>query len=409
MTNVKQKPRLRMSFTPEGVATRALAFSLPSIPGIPETDTLLLRGFRGVAESAAFNMVPRDEAGATLAALTETIGRAAYHKARFTQCLEHAKARRQALGGPVVGDWHAVPPISREAIAYLGAVRTAVDIIVYLAARRVGKSERCAAGWAAQDAILPKSEQGQTRPSRYDLPEILAIRAHNPWFEEVNLFRNGTYHRGWKEDLSGFYSSGDSAEEASDPQYNAMLLPDMAVLRAKLFPHRWTFREKRRLDTMVDTCDTTFQNLLTHILTKIWMCDIPAPGTIPKEDQPNMMLYLPAPLILTYPDCRVVPVFDSRPAARAFREYGNVAQQRVVRAIRPTRIGDDAPAFLIPIPCDDVQKPHEVRLYTLVGGLLQCEATVRVEPTKDGPLKGLMSFQVLDERGGLLYIWQIAR
>jgi hypothetical protein len=87
-----------------------------------------------------------------------------------------------------VTDWVAAPHLIWEGIAFLGATRTAVDILVYIAARRAGESASSAWSWEASNAISPKCEPGGTPPTKYDVPEILAIRALGLWFDELNAF-----------------------------------------------------------------------------------------------------------------------------------------------------------------------------------------------------------------------------
>jgi hypothetical protein len=294
-------------------------------------------------------------------------------------------------------------------IAFMGAARTTVDILVYLAARRAGKSESSADRWDASEAVSPKVEPGQTAPSRYDVPEILAIRKRQPWFDELNLYRNVVYHRGWREQRYGFYLPADTAEEAADPLFNAMLLPDVSALRVRKRPHEWTYNDRWRLDDLINRVDMTLMELLEHILTTSWNCPVPMAGTIPKLEQPNALLFLPGPVALDGPALMVVPVFDSKPAARAFTGYGALRGELVLRAMRPTSIGKDKPGFLVPFPLAATAKAYKVHLYSMANGNLVRTAELTVDPARDGPVPGVVSLRVLEESVSVLYVWQSTR
>jgi hypothetical protein len=120
-------PFIRMVLANEDGRAIALGFQMETIPGIPDPETPLIAGLRLAVESTTFKKIPKNEVDANLAAIAETLMGARYHKLRFDKCLEVAIKRRAVIGGPVVADWHAVPPILFEAKAYLGAVRTIVD------------------------------------------------------------------------------------------------------------------------------------------------------------------------------------------------------------------------------------------------------------------------------------------
>lgn len=402
-TTAEIEPRLVMTFKPDGYPYRGLAFQLPKIPGIPDPETSLAGGLRTSSNAVAFSGLLPDEAEATLSALAETYTRSRYHKLRFEDCLALANARRNVLGGPVVADFHAVMPVIWEAAAFLGTVRTAVDQLTYIAARRAGKSEASADGWAAHEAINPKCPPGGTPPTKYDVPEILAIRAKQPWFDDLNVYRNVAYHRGAGGERYGIYSSADTAEEASDPEFNAMLLPDIDPLRQRARPHSWTYKDKRRLDTLIADIDKTFTDLLVEIFTQVWGCQVPKEGTMPRSEHPEMFLYLPMPVSLQAPDRCILPVFDSKVAARKFTLYPS-NHGLVIRAVRPTKIGADPPFFLLPTVLRE-NLPHEVHVYGMVGGELTLRGTVPVDP-KECPLEGIIPIHVLDGSLRALYVYQ---
>jgi hypothetical protein len=378
-----------MTLRPPGSPTIAIGFGLPDVPGIPDPHSQLSAGIRAAAESAAMAMLPYAESEATIGALSETYIRARYHKLRFDECTEAAIGRRRAVGGPVVADWHAVPPIVWEASAFLGSARTVVDLLIYVAARRAGKSEAAADRWDASAAIAPKCEPGGTPPTRFDVPEVLALRARGRWFELLNLYRNVVYHRGLGIDRWGYHSRGDSAEEASDPTFNAMLLPDESSLRDRRRPHDWTYSDARRLDELVNELDAGLSELLVEILTTVWGCEIPKPVTKPKSEHPTAMLHVALPAVMEYLDCRVVPVFDSRIAARQFDDL-KAHPELIVRAVKPTTMQDGEACFLLGVSVDASPLPLWVRLYRMADGVVAQEASFRVDPAMDWSTKGIV-------------------
>jgi hypothetical protein len=402
------RPIPLMTLRPPGCPTIAIGFGLPAVPGIPDPHSQLSAGIGLAAESVALAMLPSAESEATIGALSETYIRARYHKLRFDECMGAAMERRRAIGGPVVADWHAVPPIVWEASAFLGSARTVVDLIVYVAARRAGKSEATADRWDASEAIAPKCEPGGTPPTRFDVPEVLALRGRRRWFELLNLYRNVVYHRGLGSNRWGYHSRGDSAEEASDPSFNAMLLPDESSLRDRKRPHEWTYSDGRRLDELVNELDAGLSELLIEILTTVWGCEIPKPGTIPKSEQPTAMLHVALPAVIEYLDCSVVPVFESRAAARRFEDLKPHAEL-ILRAVKPTTMQDGEDCFLLGVSLDASRLPHDVRLYGMVDGVVAEKASFRVDPATDCPIEGIVPLRILNAGIGTLYVRQSPR
>src|SRR5688572_29183947 len=114
-STVMTKPELRMILAPGRTPARGLGFRLPVVPGVPDAETQLAAGIRLAAESPAFATLPEIERDAALAGVAEAFSRARYHKLRFDELVENMKARRHALGGPVVADLHVAPSIMYEA------------------------------------------------------------------------------------------------------------------------------------------------------------------------------------------------------------------------------------------------------------------------------------------------------
>lgn len=401
----------RMVVQPPGSPPRALGFLLEPVLGLPNTDSSLIRAIRLTEDAPAFASVPQDERVGQLSSLAETLSRARYHKLRFDEALVNIKQRRVVLGGPAVADWHAVRPAVCEAAAFLGAFRTIVDILVYLAARRAGKSASNASSWQASDAINPPQKGGATGsiPTKYDVPEVLEIRKRQPWFDDLNLYRNAVYHRGWGGESYGFYFPGELAEEASDPSYNAFLLPDRDALVDRKLPHLWTYSNQTRLDTFVESIYVDGMALLEEVVTQFWGQSLPADGTVPVAEQPNTLLFLPFPAYLQHPKRKVLPVFTSEAAARSFTHYGAHRQELALRAVAPTTLGDDPPGFLLPVPVTRGEPPCEVHLHGLSGGLLVELAAIAPERKEHNPVEGVVCLRIEGHDVPMLYLWQRAR
>lgn len=397
------RPALEMVLRPEGSPPIALGFRLPPIPGIPDAYSQLSAGLNVAAENSCFSEIPQDEVKATLAALSDAYVRSCYHKLRFDDCLTIAKLRRAALGGPVVSDWASIPALVWEASAFLGAVRTALDILVYLSARRAGKSESAAESWEANEAVSPRAREGGSPPTRYDVPEVLIIRAQNPWFTRLNVYRNVVFHRGLTNDKWGYYSKADTAEEASDPRFNAMLIPDECSLDDRKRAHHWTYGDRNRLDDLVDEIYAGFEKVLLETLTTAWGGALPAPGTIPKHEQSNTLLRLPQPAALEYLDCKAVPIFETKLAAKAFREIPT--EELTLRAVRPTRIGDNPPSFLLAVYDSANSLPWKVHLYGLVNGSLVRKQTLDADPSQ-GIVPGIISICASGDAISTFFVWQ---
>lgn len=281
----------------------------------------------------------------------------------------------------------------------------AVDVLVYMAARRSGKSVEVAESWDSGKAIAPSNRPGEMPPTKYDVPEVLVLRKWRSWFEELNLYRNAVYHRGLGGDHFGYYSRADSPREASSPTFNAMLVPDLASLRDRLRPHQWTYMEGRRLDELVATIASEFTGAMTEIVTGIWDQPFPHPGTEPRESQPNSLLSIATPVLLQGAKKNVLPVFTTKAAARASTFYGE-KKGLELRPVRPTKVDTEQPVFLLaPVPSGS-QKVCEVQIYDMKEGKLTQLASTVFDPVDEQGDPGLV--RLFAGARSVLYVWQPA-
>jgi hypothetical protein len=186
-------PTPNFHFAPPGGRSHLLGFKFPSIPGIPSVRDALGGPFSAAAieGTGQSGHLPIEEWKTHLSVICGEFRRAEYHLVRFNLALELLKARRRVAGGPTFGDPEPARALYCEAASYFSAVRTAVDIVVYVAARRSGASIAAAEDWKATKAICtPASPQ----PTKYDTDDIRALRRHKSWFETLNHYRNSMLH-----------------------------------------------------------------------------------------------------------------------------------------------------------------------------------------------------------------------
>lgn len=365
MTNRKEIPRHVGTFCFGGKHTQGLLYWLEPVPGIPDVETQLGAGIHTASECDALKSVPEDERRGTLTALAETYSRSRYHYLRFNDCINEYRRRRELLGGPVVSDMHVMPAILFEAKAYLGAVRTAVDVIVYLAARRTGQTEKASKKLKASAAI--DAEEKHVERSLRGVPEINVIVEQGKWFADLNRYRNIVFHRGWNANVGlGFFEPNTLAEEVKDPDFNAGLLPDADSIKANRRQHEWTYVNCLRLDDLVVQIQNGFDTILKKIIVDIWSSNIPAPGTIPREEQPTAILKPPSPVPFGDPRKKLItPVFDSVEAAEAYPHIQKYKDKAFLREVFPTTLPDGEKWFLLMISNTDIECKYVLQFYRI--------------------------------------------
>ena len=234
--------------------------------------------------------MPLDEWKSTLATIGGELDRADYHLDRFEAAVAIMKARRKVAGGPVFGDPAPARSLYCEAAGFLSAMRTAIDIVIYVAARRSGHSISSSEKWEACAAMGKRTDN---LPSKYDTEEITSLRRFSSWFETLNDYRNCMQHRGWHEHSFGYFDRGDSSRLANSPMHNIMLVPDRGPLQQRLRPDKWTYHERRWLDTLIQEV-ASGANLALAAVFDVWELPVEdRTGKIPLRDQPNVFLTVP--------------------------------------------------------------------------------------------------------------------
>ncbi|NTX51858.1 hypothetical protein [Myxococcus sp. CA039A] len=333
-----------------------------------------------------------------LSVISGELRRAEYHHERFVSVLELLKTRRRLVGGPTVGDPAPARALYCEAASYLSALRTAVDIIVYVAARRTGASAANADSWGATKLICSKPA---SPPKKHDTSDINALRRHKDWFETLNHYRNCMAHRGWHEQSFGYFDRSDTAPEANDPFHNVMLVPDLGPLRQGARPDKWTYRERKWLDTLVRDIESGAMAAFEDILN-VWALPDHGPGRPPPADRPTVFLYVPfVPSMVEEQSPPVLHAFVSEDAARLFfddfKKQGEDLRDFSFREVRRMKLAGEGGGYLIAygseLAGNDVAELH---LHTAQSGRDHVIAKLQFCPSAErmnGPYKGLLWFR----------------
>lgn len=384
-----------------------LAFHFPEVPGVPPIRESPARRFKAAAMEGwgLPQQMPPAEWKSSLATLGGEIDRADYHRARFDSVLASLKARRQVAGGPVFGDPGPARAAYCEAAGYLSAVRTAVDIIVYVAARRSGRSISAADKWEACKAILPLSKP---QPTKYDTEDIKALRQHKAWFEILNLYRNCMSHRGWHDQSFGYFSRGDTAPEADDPAHNVMLVPDLASLNQRARPDKWAYTDRKWLDALVDEVADGTEAALGDLFA-VWGIPDPPPGKIPLKDQPTVFLGVPLVRAILGQSPPTLHVFLTKNAARLFLE--SFKSRRIVlegcgfRAIRRMTLHREGIGFLVAYDPGSLGAVAQLELFDATGGRLRSLHREQFAPSeRNGPVTNTLWFKLPKLNRDTLYV-----
>ncbi|CAM4539708.1 hypothetical protein MYXA107069_35080 [Myxococcus xanthus] len=394
-------PRPNFHFAPPGGCDHLLGFKFPSIPGIPPVRDALAKRFSAgsIDETGKLGRMPKEEWKTHLSVLCGEFRRAEYHLSRFGAALELLKSRRRLAGGPTVGDPEPARALYCEAAGYLSAMRTAVDIIVYVAARRAGASVADAEDWKAARAICAPSA---SLPTKYRTDDIRALRRHKDWFETLNHYRNCMTHRGWHEHSFGYFDRSDNTPQANNPFHNIMLVPDLGPLRQGARPDKWTYRERRWLDALVHAIESGALAALEDLLNA-WELPETQPGRIPEEEQATVFLTVPfVPWVIDAKSPPVLHVFLSEDAARLFfedfRKKSEEFRTFSFREVRRMKLQDDGDGYLVAYHSESLKSSAEVHLHTVLSEKDHVIAKVGFCPSADnnGPSKGLLWFRTPD-------------
>jgi hypothetical protein len=324
--------------------------------GLPEVHADLVRMIRLLGDDpAAAALLAIGDAGereALLTSLATTLTRTMYHRLRFTEIAGTLAARRIGVGGTVCSDTCSKYAVF-EAAAMLTAARTAVDEMLYIAARRAGATPADADDWKVSTAVACNL----TNAPRYNVAEVLSLRARLGWYSEMNEYRNVLVHRGWREQVGGFFPVGVSLPEATDPTRNVMLVPDRGSLTRVRRGDKWTYLDGTRLEHIVERAADGLNEFLDDIGRTCWGGGLPAAGTAPKDKLPNMLVILPHAALVVAGDIHM-PVFASEARARTFHRDAYRGDANLdLFPVLPTTLDDGTkpagPGYWLSMPAGD--------------------------------------------------------
>lgn len=153
-----ENPAELKAFGPRGLAWYRLDYP----EGTPEVDSQLAAMFRILGDTGdALAPLPGDERASLLCSLATTLLRANYHRGRVDFLVGKLAERHRLVGMVKCGDLLARYAVY-EASSLLGAARSAVDEVVYIAARRAGITEEKA---KRKTGSRPCSSRGRRRPT----------------------------------------------------------------------------------------------------------------------------------------------------------------------------------------------------------------------------------------------------
>ena len=206
-----------------------------------------------------------------------------------------------------------VEVLHHEMQAFCGAARMLLDELVYLVARAHGVAANRARKRPWETAEL----MTEALPAECQVPEIGVMRAHLPWFQLLNAYRNSFFHHGWRHG-SGHFANDDSRHAATDPAANALIVPDQSSLGRRSKPHEWTYNDGTTTDDVMRLANEGLDGLLRTLCEQTWSVPEPQPGTVARQDQPNMIVSLVIPALVQVHDLIVLPFFTTREKAEAF-------------------------------------------------------------------------------------------
>lgn len=321
----------------------------PKPAGIPYTDTSEVRLVRLLEGNPALECIEEKERSHLVQSLAQTFARALYHRGRFDEIVASLVERSQTGLGWMAYD--TLGPVALfEAAGVLGAVRVAIDELIFLIGRRHGhRAATIDSKWKAVDIF----SEADFDKSALDVEEVRVLRDRRDWQDRVNVYRNMLHHRGWREGLGAYFPRDATHPEASDPSINVMLVPDRESLRGTTRPHKWTYSERGRLEDLVAESIDGLRDVVLAIATKCWNAALPTPGKwddLPTTELPSMAVSLPIPAVAFVRNRPVVPLFSTKSSAEAWLEQANLDAPHHVTSIAPSAILTQEPHFVLALP-----------------------------------------------------------
>lgn len=313
-------PTLRM-IIPDG-----LLYQIAHPDGVLARDPPRSGNLYAVGKLPIFAHVPEDERRSMTGSAMRTYSRAAYHFERLMSLRRQLDIRRNPLPGEVSWD-SMVQFVHFELQAFAGASRTLLDELVYIIARRhrVPPTAARHKPWEPSDLIQ------RAIPKVCDVEEVRLLRSRSDWFETLNAYRNSFFHHGWIHG-NGHFSDEDFRGAARPPASNGLILPDRKSLLGRKKPFEWSWQERKTVDEVAATIRDGMDSLIDELTTKAWAIPNEELGSIPMDQQPNVLVRLVKPALLEAGPYVVVPVFTTRERGLAFKLFAEKENLELVDA-----------------------------------------------------------------------------
>jgi hypothetical protein len=315
-------------------------FDLPT--DLPTVDTVRARQIAhlGVSGLPVLNALNSDERDALFASLSVMVKTTDYHAKRFDRLVANVNERRKKGNALITHDFSVEYAIF-EAAAALSAMRSAVDEIIFIAARVSGvpAPELKEKKWQTNNVMLT----GFDKAPEFKMPAVEVLRARLAWYQELNDYRNVYRHRGCRDTLAAYFPLDSDFPEAKDGARNVMLLPDRPSLEKNTRADKWTYTQGVRLEPLLERALRTFEECLDELIAETW--GGPAflaqdwVGSIPPDQQPNMMLVHARPALTVIGQNAYLPLFSSRELASNFAKDSTGAEHLHLAELTPNEVG----------------------------------------------------------------------
>jgi hypothetical protein len=308
--------------------------------GLPIVDStrsrqLVQLGSTGLPRLNVLGAKERDALFTSLAIMVRT---ADYHVKRFDSLLAAVNLRRKAANALITYDF-TVEYAVFEAAAALSAIRSAVDEIIFVAARLSGVSAKdIKDSWKTSNVM----QTDFAKAPHFNVPEVNALRLRFNWYDDLNEYRNAYRHRGCRDTIAAYFPLDSDFPEAKDGERNVMLLPDRASLVGNTRADVWTYSKGLRLETLLETTVKVFEELLDELIEKVWggtaFLGQQWVGKIPPGEY-NMIVLHARPALHVVGHDVLLPLFSTRELANHFIQDSTGAENLHLVELTPNDVG----------------------------------------------------------------------
>ena len=164
------------------------------------------------------------------------------------------------------------------------------------------------------------------------------------WFQLLNAYRNSFFDHDWRHG-SGHFAADDARQAATEPAANALIVPDRSSLGRRSKPHEWTYKDGTATDDVMRLASEGLDGLVKDLCEQAWSVREPQPGTVPRQDQPNMIVGLVIPALVQVHDLVVLPFFTTKEKAEAFEFMQATEAELVDVPVSTAVINQEAVSF----------------------------------------------------------------